>query len=523
MTALAVAVTAVPLTVGPVNAQNGVADVPFACTSIFYQVIAGQLKSFDAETGTYNDIGENHNNFNSMAYRTADDYLYAVQGPNLMRVDAEGDLEAVGSAGGAQGAYTGDFGDDGLLYASKGARNWHSINVDTMEVTAIPGMNVTEAGPADVANVHGLLYGLGKNGNLYVFDPVAQTASMGPVVTGLPGTAKAYGAAWATAGGNLYIGRNSGEIYQITGYSGDSPQATQVAAAPSTNSNDGGSCPVAHTPPGLSDVDGPAPETEPQTPEAKEASDNYEENYDEISQSYSDPNEHSEKEMPEEHPPVETTEETYETTPESNVETGDACEANVREDRLPRVDVPDIAAFTEPTVLFGTDFGTPPLEHFRILNGEWVWENNTFAQAHDCGYDTTVALQSPMVDHYRWEARFASIKEDNHGGLLLNQSSLDTRSGASLVDLAEGGNVVRWGYYDDKGYYQQVQTFPITRPGTGEEVTLAAEVRGTAVALYYNGQKLGDVTAPYAGGLVGLVVNATPVAFHEVTLTGLPQ
>ncbi len=521
--ALAAAAAVVPLAIAPADAQNGVADAPFTCSSEFYQVIAGQLKTFDAETGVYSDIGENHNNFNAMAYRTADDFLYAVQSKTVLRIDAEGDIEDIGSSGGAAGAYTGDFGDDGLLYASRGGKNWHAIDVDTMAVTRIEGMDTTESGPADVANVHGLLYGIGKRGDLFIFDPVAQTATKGPAVSGLPASAKAYGAAWATAGGNLYVGRNSGEIYQITGYSGSSPQATQVGTSPNTSSNDGGSCPIAATPPGLSDVDGPEPETEPQTDEAKEASESYNENYDEISETYSDPNEHSETQMPEEHAPVETTEETYEPTPESGVATGDACEANLREDRLPRVDVPELAAYAEETVLFSTEFGSPPLEHFKILNGDWVWENDTFAQAHDCGYDTTVALQDPMVDHYRWEARFSSIKEDNHGGLLLNQSSLDTRSGASLVDLAEGGNVIRWGHYDDRGYYQQMQTFPITRPVTGEEVTLAAEVRGTAVTLFYNGERLADVTAPYASGLVGLVVNATPVAFHEVTLTGLPQ
>ena len=451
-----------------------------------------------------------------MAYRTSDDFLYAVQGKDLLRVDAEGDIENIGPSGGAAGAYTGDIGDDGKRYVSKGGKNWHAIDLDTMEVTAVDGMNITESGPADVANVHGMLYGIGKQGDLFIFDPANQTATKGLTVAGLPSTPKPMEQRGPRQAATSMWGATAARSTRSPIF-GQHPQATQVATAPNTNSNDA-SCPTAPTPPGLNDVDGPKPETEPQTPEAKEASDNYEENYDEISELFG-PQRTLEKEMPEEHPPVETTEETYETTPESNVETGDACEANVREDRLPRVDVPDIEAFTEPTVLFGTDFGTPPLEHFKILNGRY--ENNTFAQAHDRGYDTTVAHRarwstttggSPVRQHQRRQPRWSTAEP----------KPLDTQR-RFFVDLAEGGNVVRWGYYDDKGYYQQVQTFPIARPGTGEEVTLAAEVRGTAVALYFNGQKLGDVTAPYAGGLVGLVVNATPVAFHEVTLTGLPQ
>ena len=213
-----------------------------------------------------------------MGYRIADGYVYGVGNGNLYRINASGERTTVGSLGAMPSGYTGTFGDDGLLHVSSGGKNWYTIDVDTLETTSIPELS-QGMGVADITNVSGVFYGVSSKGALVRFDPTALTVESLGNVDGLPTYSGAYGAAWSTAGGNLYVGRNSGEIYQITGYSTANPVATQVGAAPSTNSNDGASCELAPPPPGLADVDGPAPETEPSTPEARAAAEQYADGY----------------------------------------------------------------------------------------------------------------------------------------------------------------------------------------------------------------------------------------------------
>lgn len=518
---------AAPLTLlSPVSAQTAEPrpeGAAFACQPGFYQVLSGQLNLFTPDQGNFEPVGPDYANYNAIGYRIADGMLYGMQHDQVIRIDANGVNIELGTVQDAGGSYTGDFGDDGLLYVSRGGRGWMSIDVDTLESTELPEMSAS-GGPADVANLYGTLYGVSSSGQLWIYDPVSRTYDNSRQISGLPSTNMAYGAMWATAGGNLYAGRNSGEIYQITGFSTDSPTATQVGTSDSTRSNDGASCSLAPPPEGIDDVDGPEPEVEPQTPEAKEAAEVYEqEQYVEPEPAPETAEETSSSEVPEEHAPVATDESVYNPPADESVTGGDVCETNVREDRLPRKALPPIPTYTSATTLYQSDFSTDPLGAFRILNGTWLWENNQFAQAHDCGFDTTSALPGYYVDNYRFEANFSSIVKDNHGGLLLNQSSVDTRSGASLVDLAEGGNVLRWGYYDDLGYYQLLERFEIERPAVNQAVNLAVEVSGTDVSIFYNGVLMGEVVAPEAGGFVGLVVNATPVAFHSVSLVALPS
>ena len=516
--ALSMAVAAPLFMLAPVSAQadERPPGADFACQPGFYQVLSGQLNLFLPERGAFEPVGPDYSNYNAIGYRLADGMLYGIQGKNLIRVDAEGVNLDLGELTAGHGSYTGDFGDDGLLYVSRGGNDWAAIDVDTLEATSVPEMSKS-GGPADIANLYGTFYGVSSSGYLWVYDPVNRTYDNSKKISGLPETKAAYGAMWATAGGNLYVGRNSGHIYQITGFSGDSPVATQVGSGDATNSNDGASCSLAPPPEGIDDVDGPEPEVEPQTPEAKQAAQEYEETQ------YVEPTPAPapEPEPEVEHDPVEADETTYTPSTNPRLQGGEVCETNVREDRLPRVAIPPIASYSVATTLYESDFANDPLTSFRILNGTWLWENDAFSQAHDCGFDTTTALSGFFVDNYRWEASFAAAVSDNHGGLLLNQSSVDTRSGASLVDLAEGGNVLRWGYYDDRGYYQLVERFEIDRPAVGEVVNLAAEVRGTDVSIFYNGVAIADVTAPEAGGFVGLVVNATPVDFGRVSLVAL--
>ncbi len=493
------------------NALGAAAAGPtFNCDPGFYQVISGQLAKFDPGASTYSTIGADLSNYNALGYRIADGYMYGLGQGNVYRIDADGVRTTIGSLGGLSIGYTGTFGDDGLLHVSSGGRDWHTIDVDTMQITPVPELSVP-VGVADITNVNGAFYGVNSRGGLVRFDPTNLTVTQVGQVAGLPTDSMSYGAAWSTAGGNLYVGRNSGEIYQITGYSTGTPVATQVGATPPTNSNDGAACELAAPPAGLADVDGPTPETAPSTPEAQAAADAYTASYVETAIV-----------IPEPQPIAPATQENTETfeLPDAGIGSGDTCGATVDVDRPARGVDGRFTVVDDATQLF-TGFSGDDASSWDFLSGVWAMNGGTLGQVESCDFDATALLRGHVVRDFRWEATFASTSS-NQGGLLINQQSNLTRSGATLIDLSEDGSAVRWGTYDERGRYVYIGGEPITAPAPGIGVTLAVLVHGEDVIVEVDGSTVGTFTTRVAGGQVGLVATQSIVSFSSATLTALP-
>lgn len=468
---------------------SGVADAqPFSCSPGFYQVINGQLNEFDPATDKYTPLGSQQARYNAIGLRPADGYLYGVQAGNLVRVGSNGVVTNLGPLGLPKNAYTGDFADDGLLHISAGGSHWHTVDVDTVTVTPIPELSVG-VGVADIANVNGMFYGVSTSGRLYRFDPVAKTVLDRGPVSGVSGSG-AFGAAWSTSGGNLYVGRNSGAIYQVVGYSNGTPQATQVATAQSTNSNDGGSCPYAPPPTGVRDVDGPQPETQPSTPEGAAAQAQWNQQYEQQQEA------------------------AYEFE-DAGLGEGASCGATVNEDRLPRQTV-SAGQYADGSVIYQTGFDGDA--NALILSGKWKESGGELQQLLDCGYDYTALLRTPQVEYFRFETRLRALEGANGGGIVFNQSSEHTRSGAMIVDLAASGTSLRWGQYDSAGYYRHIGSAEVHTFGTN---SIAVEVRGTEIDIFFNGSKVGATTTDQPGGYVGLVTTRSKVAFTGAVLTAL--
>lgn len=496
----------------------------FACDPGFYQVISGQLAEFNPGTGYYQDIGLDNSNYNAIGYRLADGLQYGVQGRNLIRVDAEGVVTTMGTLDLPKGgSYTGDFGDDGLLHISRGGRDWHKVDVDTLATTAVPEFDAYSA-VADIANVHGTFYGISSGGDLYSYDPVALTRTNIGAVDGLPASLKAYGAAWATAGGNLYIGRNSGEIYQITGYTTDNPVATQVGSATPTNSNDGASCSTAVVPAGLNDVDGPVSESEPQTSEAIEAAQTYVETFETVSETF------EEFVLPVDPidpilidgPPVVVGGGSSEPIDNAGLGQGATCDGT-SEDMNPRDAVEVTHEVDVATVLYSDSFDSTAPTEFEILSGEWSITDSSLRQTNDCGYDLAAVLPEIFVSDFTWEANITDLAGVNNGGVLFHQSTSHTRSGAVLVDLTDGGTTLRWGQYDRLGYYVELGRVENPAFAAGVAQKLKVEVHGAKVQVSLNEVVVADFTSTHDKGIVGLVASASQVSFDDVTLTGLPK
>lgn len=475
--------------VGP-NGPAEAAGEPFACAPGFYQVIDGQLSEFDPVTSAYTTIGPDGAKYNATGLRPADGYIYGQRDSGLIRVDSAGGVTALGSLP-IPGGFTGDFGDDGLLHVSSGGKDWYKIDVDNATATLVPAFTVNRY-VADVANVAGVFYGVSNSGELWSFDPVSGVSARRGTVAGLPTSKVAYGAAWSTAGNNLYVGRNSGEIYQITGYSTGSPVATHVLTAPSTSSNDGASCRYASPPPGVPDVDGVEPEVQPSTEEGMAALERYREEYVEPEYELSD----------------------------ADIGTGASCPATEQVDRDDRSLV-TAASVSEPTPVYQSPFDSSPTGWY-ITSGSWTHEDGTFRQLNTCGFDYTALLENYIVESFDLSVSFKSVTGVNQGGVIIHQSSVHTRSGATSIDLADGGSTIRWGNYDAAGYYQNVGSAPIDAPATGELVDLTVEVRGDQYTIIFNGATIATATAASASGMVGLVTNQADIAFDEVVLTAMP-
>ena len=489
--AVATALWLTGATISPLQAQSQSGDgATFTCDPGFYQVISGQLAELDPVNNSYTPLGPDQPSYNAMGYRIADGYLYGIRDQQLLRIDSTGAVTVVHQLDLPAGPYTGDFADDGLLHVSRGGQDWHTVDVETGQTTPRPEISGDYA-VADIANVHGVFYGMATNGSLYRIDPTSNVVENLGVASGLPAGSAPFGAAWSTAGGNLYVGRNSGEIFQVTGYSTNSPEATQVATAPATNSNDGSSCSLARTPPGIADVDGPEPETPPSTPEAEAAAQRYSE----------------------EGPA------TY-TFPSSGIPDGPSCATGVDEDRPERLSFSS-EGVTSPTLVYASAEAAS-LTDFDILSGLWTEGTATLDQTHDCGYDYSALLRTAPLLHYRWEATVGGANGVNQGGLLINQSSPVTRSGATIIDLADGGDVLRWGFYDESGYYEAIGSVPITLGSSGA-VDLAIEVHGNEVQVLADGLLITSFTTVQSGGHVGLVASRAAATFGDMTLTALPE
>jgi Domain of Unknown Function (DUF1080) len=199
---------------------------------------------------------------------------------------------------------------------------------------------------------------------------------------------------------------------------------------------------------------------------------------------------------------------------------GATCPATLNEDRLAAEDV-TAEEFTKSTPLFASAFGSKGAPGWEQLSGHWLVEDKVYTQEDTCGFDYSALLTTHAVEHFSYSATFHAEKA-NQGGIVFNQSSIATRSGASVVDLAKEGTVLRWGNYDARGYYKQQGSVDIPTVAHGQSVTIAVEVHGATATVTFNGTKVATMANSNAKGYVGLVTNQSKVAYESVALVGLP-
>ena len=234
---------------------------PFQCRPGFYQVIAGHLKILNPLTGVYTDIGVDGDDYNAIGYNPGDNYIYGwgTGGTNInkvIRIDSDGTVTSLGSAGvAAAGYFSGDFDDNNNLWMRKNDTTLIRVNVAVNPATSteltMTGGNFVGS---DMGWISDVMYSV-NNSTLYRVNLTTlqvTTATItdlnSPSGKEFPATG-GYGAIFSNREDELYASNNGvGRIYKITDYTTANPKATWVTDATVTNNNDGAACKRAASP-----------------------------------------------------------------------------------------------------------------------------------------------------------------------------------------------------------------------------------------------------------------------------------
>ncbi|MEM8970908.1 MAG: hypothetical protein AAGD43_02435 [Pseudomonadota bacterium] len=219
---------------------------PFDFESGLYQVINGQLKKLEPETGDYINIGLDQDNYNAVGLNEADGFAYGIGSRNtefegyLLRIGGDGHVEAL--VGDLPTVAAGTFGGDGRLFIKTGSKQLTAIDVETLETEKISFAGSKPGAVHDLVYIDdeegGAFFGLSKYGQLVKYDLGSQEVSA-VTVQGLDEIGP-FGAGWTSADGGLYFSDNStGNIYGISGLENGQPVAAQLAVGGKSNINDG--------------------------------------------------------------------------------------------------------------------------------------------------------------------------------------------------------------------------------------------------------------------------------------------
>lgn len=189
--------------------------------------------------------------YNSIGYRTADNYMYGtLNGSNhLVRIGQEGVATDLGAIEGlpvpTDGYNQGVFGEGALadVYYVRDqaapARMW-AIDTETLAATQIP-LSPTVPNVSDITFKDGFLWGMFRDGTMYRIDPAS--GAVESFATGLPLDTD-FGAQWVYGNGNFGFSANTtGTVYQVAieGAATAAPTFSLVSSipGPSSSNNDG--------------------------------------------------------------------------------------------------------------------------------------------------------------------------------------------------------------------------------------------------------------------------------------------
>ncbi|MDY8138915.1 DUF6923 family protein, partial [Aquimarina sp. 2201CG5-10] len=237
----------------------------FNCPSSFYQVISGELRTYNPVTGEYSVPIATTEPYNATGYNRLDNYVYAIgkgggSSPihnHLIRIGEDGAIEDLGEITGfGSGGISGDVDDNDNLWINIGEEYHRIDNLSRRTVGGSPALTpVTFTGPGgstlptgtvnDVAFINGSLYGVDRDANLHIYNLTSFEKSLVGGLNVPTSTTVGYGAAFADGEDRLYVSFNDGGLYLINDYTTGTPTGSLLNNTVVTTSNDGFACPSA--------------------------------------------------------------------------------------------------------------------------------------------------------------------------------------------------------------------------------------------------------------------------------------
>ena len=219
------------------SAQAG----PFTCDGEIYQVQSGQLRIFDPIVSSYVDVGPQQGAYNATGFNTQDNFGYAAQGQDIIRIHSDGTIEDVFTNIGHT-SFSGDVDGNNTLWLRRANNRYIGYDLATGAANDIT-FTGSLVGVADAAYFPsgGTNYLIGyASGDSSIFNLDNGTVVRRDV-SGLPGGA--FGATWTDFNGRIFTFNNgSGEIFEVFNPLSANPSAVLVAQGDPSGSNDGFSC-----------------------------------------------------------------------------------------------------------------------------------------------------------------------------------------------------------------------------------------------------------------------------------------
>ena len=240
---VAAAFSGLGLVFAPTPAEAG----PFTCSGDIFQVQSGQLRIFDPIISQYVDVGPQNGSYNAAGFNTLDDFAYASQGQNVIRIHGDGTIETIFNVGFS--SFAGDVDYNNTLWLRRSASRYDGVNLATGAVTPLQ-LTGSVQNAADVAFVQsgGTNYLIAPGSNFVGLVNLDNGTSTRTPITGMPSSG-AFGASWTDSTGRLFtFHNNTGEIYELFDVFGTSATAVLVAQGDPSGNNDGFSCNTAPFP-----------------------------------------------------------------------------------------------------------------------------------------------------------------------------------------------------------------------------------------------------------------------------------
>ncbi|MEM7030658.1 MAG: hypothetical protein AAF629_13915, partial [Chloroflexota bacterium] len=156
--------------------------------------------------------------------------------------------------------------------------------------------------------------------------------------------------------------------------------------------------------------------------------------------------------------------------------------------------------------------------------GVWTVDEGHYRQNDITGFDYITMLDASPLSHYIFETDIRYIDGSFGAGLILNAPSPTARNNAQIIDFADNGSFLRWGYYSALGDYTYSN-------GTAVSVTLVdgnwhnlrVVNQSTQSTMYIDGILVATIPNQNDRGHVGFVTSQASVEFDNTILAAIPS